>query len=58
MMYIALMNIVLMMVTCLMSELFRTAGVFLLFVVDSVDVQIVLALFQNETRCLFLEQYL
>ena len=42
MVYIVLMvSIVLMMVTCLMSEPFRTAGVFLSFVVDPVDVQIV-----------------
>ena len=33
--------IVLMMASCLMSEPFRTAGVFLSFVVDPVDVQIV-----------------
>ena len=40
--------IVLMMASCLMSEPFRTAGIFLSFVVDAVDVQIqmFLSLFQ------------
>ena len=41
------MSIVLMMASCLMSEPFRTAGIFLSFVVDAVDVQYkFLSLFQ------------
>ena len=38
------------MASCLMSEPFRTAGIFLSFVVDTVDVQIVVIVPNVETR--------
>ena len=44
------MSIVLVMASCLMSEPFRTAGIFLSFVVDTVDVQIVVIVPNVETR--------